>query len=101
MRQTATAERIKRELSDVEVSRDIDAALKEWFEADADFNVWFLETTKGQLDDAKLLGLVEGYGGDQDDVENAWDAWVKKRDDAAFIAVLSRSIEVMEALKLK
>ena len=101
MRQTATAERIKRELGDIEISSAIDAALKAWFDADQDFNVWFLETTKGALDDAKLLGLVEGYGGDQDDVENAWDEYVKRRLEPPFTLALERSVSRMAALKLK
>lgn len=101
MRTTSIAQRIRHELPDTKVPGDVDRAVREWLAADDDFNVWFLETTKGQLDDAKLLGLVEGYGGDQDEVERAWEDFRDTANESPLLACLARSLAKMEELKQK
>ena len=101
MRTTAVAEKIRHELSDAKPDPSLEATIRKWLQADSDFNVWFLETTKGKLDDSSLLALVEGYGQDQDAVERAWDDFRDGPDPSELGAVLERSIERMTALKNK
>jgi hypothetical protein len=105
VRKTAVAEKIRSELSDAKVDVPLAATIKKWLEADADFNNWFLETTKRALDDSSLLALVEGYGGDQDDVESAWEEYLdpgeRGGDPDALTSVLEMSINRMAALKDK
>ena len=102
MRTTAVSAKIKRDLPDARVEQPLEAVIRKWLAADDDFNLWFLETTKGTLDDASLLALVEGYGNDQDGVERAWEDFRDRRIDAATLAVrLETSITTMTALKEK
>jgi hypothetical protein len=105
VRKTAVAEKIRSELSEAKVDVPLGATIKKWLEADADFNRWFLETTKGKLDDTSLLALVEGYGGDQDDVEKAWGDYCNPGpgggDADVLTDILEQSIERMAALKDK
>jgi hypothetical protein len=104
MRTKAVAQKIRHELSDAKIERGgaLDAAVRRWLEADGDFNLWFLETTKGALADSALLALVEGYGGDQDDVERAWDDFRDLGGEpAALVEVLERSMQRMAKLKEK
>jgi hypothetical protein len=102
MRTTAVAQKIRRELPDSKVEQPLEATIRKWLVADDDFNLWFLETTKGKLDDTSLLALVEGYGNDQDSIERAWDDFRDQRIDAAVLTVrLETSITTMKALKEK
>jgi hypothetical protein len=98
---TSVGEKIRAALPDAKASVPLEKTVRDWLLADQDFNVWFLETTKGTLDDSKLMALLGGYGDDQDAVGRAWDAFESDRDEAALSAVLARSTEVMAALKLK
>jgi hypothetical protein len=102
MRTTAVAQKIRRDLPDARVPQELESVVRKWLVADDDFNLWFLETTKGKLDDSSLLALVEGYGDDQDEVERAWDDFRDKRIDEAVLTVrLETSITTMNSLKEK
>ena len=101
MKTTSVGDKIRASLRDAKASPALDKAVRDWLAADADFNVWFLETTKGALDDAKLMWLLSGYGDDQDAVGGAWDDFERTRDEAALTSVLAASTQVMAALKLK
>ena len=101
MKTTSVGEKIRAALPDAKASAELEKTVREWLSADADFNVWFLETTKGALDDAKLMALLSGYGDDQDEVAGAWDDFERTRDEAALTGVLAASTKVMAALKLK
>ena len=79
----------------------LEKTVHDWLLADQDFNVWFLETTKGALDDATLMALLSGYGDDQDAVGRAWEAFEVGRDEAALTRALAASTEAMTALKHK
>ncbi|MEA2746259.1 MAG: hypothetical protein QOI41_402 [Myxococcales bacterium] len=98
---TSVGDKIRAALPDVKASADLQKTVRDWLVADGDFNVWFLETTKGALDDAKLMALLSGYGDDQDAVSGAWDDFERTRDEAALTEVLAASTKVMAALKLK
>lgn len=71
MKTTSVGEKIRAALPDVKAGADLEKIVREWLSADADFNVWFLETTKGT------------------------------RDEAALTEVLAASTKAMAALKLK
>jgi hypothetical protein len=102
VRTTAVSQKIRRELPDARLEADVETVVRKWLVADDDFNLWFLETTKGKLDDTSLLALVEGYGHDQDAVEGAWDDFRDRRIDEAVLTVrLETSITTMNALKEK
>jgi hypothetical protein len=98
---TSVGERIRAALPDVKASATLEKTVRDWLASDADFNVWFLETTKGALDDAKLMALLSGYGDDQDAVGGAWDDFERTRDEAALTSALAASTTVMAALKEK
>ena len=98
---TSVGEKIRAALPDVKAGADLEKIVREWLSADADFNVWFLETTKGALDDATLMALLSSYGDDQDAIAGAWDDFERTRDEAALTEVLAASTKVMAALKLK
>jgi hypothetical protein len=98
---TSVGERIRAALPDAKASAPLEKTVRDWLACDADFNVWFLETTKGALDDAKLMALLSGYGDDQDAVGGAWDDFERTRDEAALTAVLAASTKAMAALKQK
>ena len=98
---TSVGEKIRAALPDAGASVTLEKAVRDWLLADQDFNVWFLETTKGALDDAKLMGLLGGYGDDQDAVGRAWEAFESDRDEAALARVLAASRVAMDALKQK
>ena len=101
MKPTSVGEKIRAALPDAKASATLETTVRDWLAADADFNVWFLETTKGALDDAKLMALLSGYGDDQDAVGDAWDDFERTRDEAALAAVLDASTKAMAALKQK
>jgi hypothetical protein len=99
MRTTAVSEKINRELPDAKVDADLSRVIKQWLEADAEFNHWFLETTKGKMDDSTLLALVEGYGGDQNDVETAWEIFTNGGPPVDLATTLHVSIARMKSLQ--
>jgi hypothetical protein len=101
VRTTAIAQRIRRELPDTKPDPTLEATIRKWFAADDDFNLWFLETTKGKLDDSSLLALVEGYGDDQDAVEHAWESFRDHFDAAGLITALENSMVRLGELKQK
>lgn len=96
---TALSDRIRNEMSDLDLGADARKALEAWLAADREFNVWFLETTKGKLDDDALMGLLEGYREDQETVEEAWGSFVGARDLQALTAVLEASAARMTDLQ--
>lgn len=89
------AVRIREDLEDRAdvVAEPARAAVSEWLAADDAFNHWFLETTKGAVDDDTLMALLGGYGETQDPVEEAWRAIVEDggRDEAALLAAIEAS----------
>jgi hypothetical protein len=97
----SVGERIRDTLPDFKASARLEKTAREWLLSDGEFNVWFLETTKGALDDAKLMALLAGYGDDQDSVGRAWDAFEVDRDEIALERELSASMQRMAVLKQK
>lgn len=95
----ALSDRIRNEMSDLDLGADARKAVEAWLAADREFNMWFLETTKGKLDDDALMGLLEGYREDQESVEEAWGAFVDARDLSALATVLEASVARMTALQ--
>jgi hypothetical protein len=98
---TSVGEKIRAALPDAKASMALEKTVRAWLVADQDFNVWFLETTKGALDDATLMALLSGYGDDQEAVGRAWEAFEVDRDEDALTTALARSTEAMQALKQK
>jgi hypothetical protein len=101
MHPTAIGKRIRNELSEVSAPADLEKMIRRWLVADDAFNLWFLETTKGKLDDQDLLDLMDGYGQDQEAVEAAWDLFRGKGDEGHLVATLETSLSKMDALMLK
>lgn len=96
------AEDIKEDLPSLSLDADTKAALEKWLQADKEFNIWFLVTTKRSLDDDDLMGLLDGYRETQEAAESAWRAFRKDKLDAtAFRAGLDDSIAKMNALMKK
>jgi len=52
---TSVGERLRGALPDSKPSIALEKTVRDWLVADQEFNVWFLETTKGALDDATKL----------------------------------------------
>lgn len=98
---TSVGEKIRAALPDAGASVTLERTVRDWLLADQEFNVWFLETTKGALDDATLMALLGGYGDDQDAVGRSWEAFERDRDEAALTLALAASTRVMDALKQK
>lgn len=99
MHPTSIGKRIRDELSEVSAEADLEKLIRRWLVADDDFNLWFLDTTKGKLDDQDLLDLMDGYGHDQAAVESAWDRFRGTRDVAHLVAALELSLSTMAGLK--
>jgi len=99
MHPIAIGKRIRDELSEVTVEAEVEKTIRRWIAADDDFNVWFLETTKGKLDDQDLLDLMDGYGSDQESVEEAWHRFRGTKDASHLVATLEASLLKMDALK--
>jgi len=96
------AEDIRDELPMLTLDADTKAALEKWLQADKEFNLWFLVTTKRSLDDDDLMGLLDGYRETQESAETAWRAFRKdKLDPAGFRAGLDDSLAKMNALMKK
>jgi hypothetical protein len=98
---TSVAETIKKEMDDVRLDDDVSAAVREWLSADREFNVWFLETTKGKMDDDALMSLLSGYSEDQDAVTDGWKTYREDQNGPRLIAVLARSRATMDRLQGK
>lgn len=98
---TSVGEKIRAALPDSKASVALEKIVRDWLLADQAFNVWFLETTKGALDDATLMALLSGYGDDQDAVARAWTAFEVDRDEAALTRALAISTDAMRALEQK
>lgn len=92
---------IARDLDELGLDEAVRALVQRWLTADREFNYWFVETTKGKLDDDALLGLLGGYAEDQDAVRAAWAAFREDRDAAALAQQLEASIARMAGLKHK
>ena len=101
MGHTAIAETIKKEMDEVRLDADVSAALKDWLLADREFNVWFLETTKGKMDDEALMSLLSGYSEDQDSVTDGWKSYRDDHNGPQLIAILARSQATMDRLQGK
>lgn len=96
------AEDIRDDLPTLSLDDETKAALEKWLQADKEFNVWFLVTTKRSLDDDDLMGLLDGYRETQESAESAWRAFRKdKLDPAGFRAGLDDSLAKMNALMRK
>lgn len=93
------AQQIREDLQEQPAPDEVRELLRAWLAADADFNTWFLETTKGSVDDDALFGLLGGYGETQDIVERAWRAFASDGDVAALGAALADSRARMAALQ--
>lgn len=92
MSQTSLAERVKEEIARIE-RKELRTALSQWIDADREFNSWFLLTTKRQLDDDELLGLLDGYRETQEIVAHAWDSFDEHAGDEASCAILLARVE--------
>lgn len=96
---TSFAEKIRSELSDYEVDKDVRAHIDEWLKADKDFNTWFLVTTKRALADDELMALLDGYRESQEIVERAWEDFTEKRDGMMLVEGITQSIHRMKLLQ--
>ena len=92
---------IARDLDELGLDEGVRVVVQRWLAADRDFNYWFVETTKGKLDDDALFGLLGGYAEDQDAVRAAWVAFREDRDLASLAERLETSIARMASLKHK
>ena len=97
----STADDIREALPTLEVDAETKNAVERWLAADKDFNLWFLETTKGALADEDLMNLLGGYGESQDTVATAWSAFRKEPDTTKLHASLASSIARMQSLMNK
>ena len=96
------SEDIRDDLSTLALDEETKASLDKWLEADKEFNLWFLVTTKRSLDDEDLMGLLDGYRETQESAESAWRAFRKEKlDPASFRAGLDDSLAKMNALMKK
>lgn len=93
------AERIKNELADYTIGKEVRSQIDDWLKADQDFNTWFLVTTKRALADDELMALLDGYRESQEIVEQAWDRFVEQKDDAMLTEGLTQSIHRMKLLQ--
>lgn len=96
---TSFAEKIRSELSDYEIDKNVRTHIDEWLKADKDFNTWFLVTTKRALADDELMALLDGYRESQEIVEEAWDAFTEKKDGAMLVEGITQSIHRMKLLQ--
>ena len=93
------AEDIRDELPSISVDDETKASLEKWLQADKEFNLWFLVTTKSSINDDDLMGLLDGYRETQESAETAWRAFRKEKlDSAGFRAGLDDSLAKMNAL---
>ena len=96
------AEDIRDELPSLSIDEETKTALEKWLQADKEFNLWFLVTTKSSLHDDDLMGLLDGYRETQESAESAWRAFRKEKlDPAGFRAGLDDSLAKMNALMKK
>lgn len=93
------AARIREDLDERDVAADVLPAVRDWLSADDAFNHWFLETTKGSVDDDALMGLLGGYGETQDLVESAWRAYLDTADPGALAQALDTSKGMLAQLQ--
>ena len=96
---TSFAEKIRSELSDYEIEKDLRERIDDWLKADKDFNTWFLVTTKRALADDELMALLDGYRESQEIVEEAWEAFTEKKDTATLLEGITQSIHRMKLLQ--
>lgn len=94
------AQQIRQDLEDG-LGLDAKPAVETWLAADDAFNHWFLETTKGSVDDDTLMALLGGYGETQDVVEGAWRAYLDDRDLAPLEAALATSLAGLAKLRAR
>lgn len=96
------SEDIREDLASLSIDDETKASLEKWLEADKEFNLWFLLTTKSSLQDDDLMGLLDGYRETQESAESAWRAFRKEKlDSAGFRAGLDDSLAKMNALMKK
>lgn len=96
---TSFAERIRSELSDYPIDRDVRARIDDWLKADTDFNTWFLVTTKRALADEELMNLLDGYRESQELVERAWEEFTEKKDGTMLVEGITQFIHRMQLLQ--
>lgn len=97
----AFADKLRREVGDYNVSDELRARIDEWLQADKDFNVWFLVTTKRALADEELMELLDGYRESQEIAEAAWENFQEKKDATMLMEGLMQSIHRMKLLQDK
>lgn len=96
------SEDIREDLASLSIDDETKASLEKWLEADKQFNLWFLLTTKSSLQDDDLMGLLDGYRETQESAESVWRAFRKEKlDSAGFRAGLDDSLAKMNALMKK
>jgi hypothetical protein len=95
------ADDIRDALPTLDADADTKAAIESWLLADKEFNVWFLETTKGALADDDLMNLLAGYGDSQETVTSAWTAFRHDSDATKLRTGVTLSIARMQALMTK
>jgi hypothetical protein len=95
------ADDIQSALPTLEVDDDTRKAIETWLAADKEFNLWFLETTKGALADDDLMNLLGGYGESQETVTSAWAAFRDEPNATKLHASLAISVARMQALMTK
>jgi hypothetical protein len=99
MSSRSLAEDIREEMTGLSLDAETKVAVEKWLQADKEFNVWFLVTTKRQLGDDDLMGLLDGYRETQESAESAWRAFRKdKLDQAGFRQGLDDSLAKMNEL---
>lgn len=88
-------------MTDYEVSEELRTRIEEWLNADKEFNVWFLVTTKRALADDELMELLDGYRESQEIVERAWEDFQEKRNATMLVEGITQSIHRMKLLQDK
>jgi hypothetical protein len=96
---TSVAERIRSELADFPLGPEVRQQVDAWLQADKEFNVWFLVTTKRALRDEELMELLDGYRESQEIVEQAWEDFHDKKNSMMLIEGLTQSIHRMKLLQ--
>jgi hypothetical protein len=93
------AERIRSEIADRDVNRELRRRITDWLKADEQFNTWFLVTTKRALRDEELMAILDGYRESQEIVEAAWESFHDNRDAAMLIEGMTQSIHRMQLVR--
>ena len=93
------ADKIRSEIDGQTISAELRARIDEWLDADKEFNVWFLVTTKRALADDELMALLDGYRESQEIIEDAWERFQEKKDGEMLLEGITQSIHRMKLLR--